>query len=89
MKHYGEDLGHRVELYNYDMWVLNKTAELYQPATVTLKVMPMIGAHNPIGDYELQFSVDNSGKIKLLSLKPLKIYPETLERFQLTLPEME
>lgn len=89
MKYYGEDLGKRVELYNYEMWILNVTAELYKPTTVTLKITPMIGAHNPIGDYELHFSVDNGGEIKLLSLKPLKIYPETIEHFQLTLPEME
>lgn len=49
----------------------------------------MIGAHNPIGDYELYFSVDNTGEIKLLSLKQLKTYPETIEQFQLILPEME
>ena len=89
VKYYGEDLGKRVELYNYEMSILDLTAEPYKPTTVTLKITPMIGAHHPIGDYELYFSVDNAGEIKRLSFKPLKIYPETIERFQLTLPEME
>lgn len=89
MKYYGEDLGRHVELYNYEMRILDLTAEPYKPTTVTLKITPMIGAHHPIGDYKLYFSVDNAGDIKLLSLKQLKTYPETIERFQLILPETE
>lgn len=89
IKYYGQDLGKRVELYNYEMQVLGLTAEPYKPTTVTLKITPMIGAHHPIGDYELYFSVDNTGEMKLLSLKQLKTYPETIEQFQLILPEME
>ena len=85
ISYYGDELGNQIGLYNYEMQVLGITANEYEPVTVTLNVIPQIGAHHPIGDYELQFAIDNGGGIQLLSLKQLKLYPETLKRFELTL----
>lgn len=86
INYYGDELGNQIGLYNYEMQVLNITANKYEPVTVTLNVIPQIGAHNPIGDYELQFAIDNGGGIQLLSLKQLKLYKETINRFELTIP---
>lgn len=86
ISYYGDELGNQIGLYNYEMQVLGITANEYEPVTVTLNVIPQIGAHHPIGDYELQFAIDNGGGIQLLSLKQLKLYPETIKRFELTLP---
>lgn len=84
--YYGDELGNQIGLYNYEMEVLHTTAMPSEPVTVALKVIPQYGAHNPIGEYELQFSVDNGGHIQLVSLKSLKIYPETIDRFNLIIP---
>lgn len=88
-EYYGEELSSQVFLYNYEMSVLEMKAEPYKVPTVTLKFTPMIGAHNPIADYEIKFSIGNDGDIKMLNFKQLQVYPETLSRFHLTLPEIE
>lgn len=88
-EYYGEELISQVHLYNYEMSILEMKAEAYESPTVTLKFTPMIGAHNPVADYEVIFSVGNVGEIELLSFKQLNVYPETLSRFHLTLPEIE
>lgn len=87
--YYGQEMSANVELYNYGMHIIEMKAELYKLPTVTLQVTTMIGAHNPIADYEIKFSVDNGGDVKVLKFKQLKVYPETLERFDLTLTHVE
>lgn len=88
-EYYGEELSSQVFLYNYEMSILEMRSEVYKIPIVTLKFTPIIGAHNPVADYVIKFSVGNEGDIKVLNFKQLNVYPETLSRFHLTLPVIE
>lgn len=46
----------------------------------------MIGAHNPVADYELVIVVENLGDVIIEEFKTLKIYQETIQRYHLKLP---
>lgn len=66
-EYYGEELNSQIFLYNYEISILEMRFEAYKIPIVTLKFTPMIGAHNPVVDYEIKNSVGNDGDIKILN----------------------
>lgn len=85
-QYFGQALSEQIQLYNYEMSIIEMKKEDDKPSTVKIKVTPMIGAHNPVADYELVIVVENTGDVIIESFKILKIYQETIQRYHLTLP---
>lgn len=85
-QYFGQALSEQIQLYNYEMSIVEMKKEDDKPSTVKIKVTPMIGAHNPVADYELVIVVENTGDVIIESFKILKIYQETIQRYHLTLP---
>lgn len=85
-QYFGQALSKQIQLYNYEMSIIEMKKEDDKPPTVKIKVTPMIGAHNPVADYELVIVVENLGDVIIEAFKTLKIYQETIQRYHLTLP---
>ena len=85
-QYFGQALSGQIQLYNYEMSIIEMKKEDDKPPTVKIKVTPMIGAHNPVADYELVIVVENLGDVIIEAFKTLKIYQETIQRYHLTLP---
>lgn len=85
-QYFGQALSGQIQLYNYEMSIIEMKKEDDKPSTVKIKVTPMIGAHNPVADYELVIVVENLGDVIIEEFKTLKIYQETIQRYHLKLP---
>ncbi len=85
-QYFGQALSKQIQLYNYEMSIVEMKKEDDKPSTVKIKVTPMIGAHNPVADYELVIVVENLGDVIIEEFKTLKIYQETIQRYHLKLP---
>ncbi|MDE7202229.1 MAG: DUF3888 domain-containing protein [Lachnospiraceae bacterium] len=78
---YSEYYSGEIEVYNYEVMIVD--VEKKEPGLITIKfgVTPQIGAHNPLGYDELSYFVDSMGNKKLSNYEHLKNY-EAPERFQ-------
>lgn len=78
---YSEYYSGEIEVYNYEVMIVD--IEKKEPGLITIKfgVTPQIGAHNPLGYDELSYFVDSMGNKKLSNYEHLKNY-EVPEKFQ-------
>ena len=70
-----------IEVYNYEVKIVNIEKKESGIISVKFGVTPQIGAHNPLGYDELSYSVDSRGNKSLITYEHLKNY-EVPRRFQ-------
>ncbi len=70
-----------IEVYNYEIDIVNIGKEDAGAITIKFGVTPQIGAHNPIGYDELSYSVDARGTKTLITYEHMKNY-EVPKKFQ-------
>lgn len=86
---YSEHYSGEIEVYNYEVSVLDIKKD--EPGFISVKfgVTPQIGAHNPLGYDELSYYVDSSGHKKLICYEHLRNYevPERFQKFVISNPD--
>lgn len=81
-KYYSEFYSGEIAVYNYEIDILEiqKSNGLI---SIKFGVTPQIGAHNPLGYDELQYTIDSAGNGKLTNYQHVKDYaiPERFEKY--------
>ncbi len=85
---YSEYYSGEIEVYNYEVSVLDIKKD--KPGVISVKfgVTPQIGAHNPLGYDELSYFVDSNGRKSLVGYEHLRNYevPERFQKFIISYP---
>ena len=85
---YSEHYSGEIEVYNYEVSVLDIKKD--KPGVISVKfgVTPQIGAHNPLGYDELSYFVDSNGRKSLVGYEHLRNYevPERFQKFIISYP---
>ena len=71
-EYYVQNLSEDVTVYNYETTILE--VEKLDGGLIQIKfgVTPQVGAHNPIGDDEVTYTIDSSGNIQTVDYQHIK-----------------
>lgn len=72
--YYSEFYSGQIMVYNYEIDIL-EMEKSNGVISVKFGVMPMVGAHNPLGYDELSYSVNYAGKGTLMAYEHIQNYP--------------
>lgn len=81
LEFYEEYYSGQIEVYNYEITIVDIGKKEQGFIFVKFGVTPQIGAHNPLGYDEVSYLVDSRGNRKLVKYEHLKSY-EVPERFK-------